>query len=438
MRGRRRTRTTTKANYVGSASQFDLAKANRDSAAEGCSECFFPREKDRANSIVERACKDLTTNNANANSNNRALIIGAETGELVDAFLRTGVAQTVLCVDVSELQTDRARERTGDVGVSGNAPGATYFVLEEGEVCSLRELKPFYGPFDVVIFNDTYEDFGLDAIAYATTMLKQRGQGMMRGGAAARVVICSREEKEGDDTYKRATKREIREAIGRKGLPLAWSKRDAERGKTIDFVERGEEVGENAAAATEDALDTILTMYLTKNYKLAKPLRMQGTVVRGFGRGSAKMGLPTANLDPDEVSRNWRRDRGKKEEDDAIDVKNIPLGVYFGYCKLLPGDDRSKKKTDDSRKIAVLNVGRRPSFVDKKDYENDVTVEVHCVEEKNDNLAYEKGTTQFYGEKMEVTVLGFVRPEMRFDNIDDLVARIKTDVGLSKNSIANL
>ena len=60
--------------------------------------------------------------------------------------------------------------------------------------------------------------------------------------------------------------------------------------------------------------------------------------MRGFGRGSAEMGLPTANLDPTEVSQNWQKDMN----DDSIDIKNIPMGVYFGYCQL-EGDDSGKK-----------------------------------------------------------------------------------------------
>ena len=67
-----------------------------------------------------------------------------------------------------------------------------------------------------------------------------------------------------------------------------------------------------------------------------------------------------------------------------------------------------------------------------KNYEKDVTVEVHCVEKNEDGLAFENGKKQFYGETMSVECLGFVRPEMKFNGLDELVTRIKTDVGLSK------
>jgi riboflavin kinase len=67
---------------------------------------------------------------------------------------------------------------------------------------------------------------------------------------------------------------------------------------------------------------------------------MRAKVVRGFGRGSAEMGLPTANLDPAEISLNWQEELN----DDTVDVKNIPLGVYFGYCQL-EGDESGKKNS---------------------------------------------------------------------------------------------
>ena len=39
---------------------------------------------------------------------------------------------------------------------------------------------------------------------------------------------------------------------------------------------------------------------------------------------------------------------------------------------------------------------------------------------------------------MSVECLGFVRPEMKFNGLDELVTRIKTDVGLSKNSLMKM
>jgi riboflavin kinase len=43
----------------------------------------------------------------------------------------------------------------------------------------------------------------------------------------------------------------------------------------------------------------------------------------------------------------------------------------------------------------------------------------------------------FYGETMRVDVCGYIRPEMRFESLPELVARIKTDIGLARNALAS-
>ena len=436
----------------------DDVKALRDEASRGCSECYFPREKDRAENVFN-ACFPAFIRSKPFGT---ALLVGAETGEVVERFVSSCTAfegegaKLATVVDVSEKQLDRAMEKVPDVGISGNEKGAKYFQLSE---MSLEEVKPYFGPFDAIVFNDTFEQFPekkrKETLARAANLLKQTtsssssssssSSGSDEGGvneATSRIVISSRETREGDESYARLKREELEALV--KGLPLAWTEEEAKRGKALDLSSdsnidnrssssnsnsnsnNNNSIGNNNVQNDDNDLDATRVLYLTENYKLAKPLHMRAKVVRGFGRGSAEMGLPTANLDPAEISLNWQ----KELNDDTVDVKNIPLGVYFGYCQL-EGDESGKK-------IAVLNVGRRPSFVDKKNYENDVTVEVHCVEKNEDGLAFENGKKQFYGETMSVECLGFVRPEMKFNGLDELVTRIKTDVGLSKNSLMKM
>ena len=431
-------------------------KALRDEASRGCSECYFPREKDRAENVFN-ACFPAFIRSKPFGT---ALLVGAETGEVVERFVSSFTefegegAKLATVVDVSEKQLDRAMEKVPDVGISGNEKGAKYFQLSE---MSLEEVKPYFGPFDAIVFNDTFEQFPekkrKETLARAANLLKQTtsssssssSSGSDEGGvneATSRIVISSRETREGDESYARLKREELEALV--KGLPLVWTEEEAKRGKALDLSSdsnidnrssssnsnsnsnNNNSIGNNNVQNDDNDLDATRVLYLTENYKLAKPLHMRAKVVRGFGRGSAEMGLPTANLDPAEISLNWQ----KELNDDTVDVKNIPLGVYFGYCQL-EGDESGKK-------IAVLNVGRRPSFVDKKNYENDVTVEVHCVEKNEDGLAFENGKKQFYGETMSVECLGFVRPEMKFNGLDELVTRIKTDVGLSKNSLMKM
>lgn len=432
----------------------DDVKALRDEASRGCSECYFPREKDRADDVFN-ACFPAFIRSKPFGT---ALLVGAETGEVVERFVSSFTefegegAKLATVVDVSDKQLDRAMEKVPDVGISGNEKGAKYFQLSE---MSLEEVKPYFGPFDAIVFNDTFEQFPekkrKETLARAANLLKQTtssssSSGSDEGGvneATSRIVISSRETREGDESYARLKREELEALV--KGLPLAWTEEEAKRGKTLDLSSdsnidnrssssnsnsnsnnNNNSIGNNNVQNDDNDLDATRVLYLTENYKLAKSLHMRAKVVRGFGRGSAEMGLPTANLDPAEISLNWQ----KELNDDTVDVKNIPLGVYFGYCQL-EGDESGKK-------IAVLNVGRRPSFVDKKNYENDVTVEVHCVEKNEDGLAFENGKKQFYGETMSVECLGFVRPEMKFNGLDELVTRIKTDVGLSKNSLMKM
>ena len=436
----------------------DDVKALRDEASRGCSECYFPREKDRAENVFN-ACFPAFIRSKPFGT---ALLVGAETGEVVERFVSSFTefegegAKLATVVDVSDKQLDRAMEKVPDVGISGNEKGAKYFQLSE---MSLEEVKPYFGPFDAIVFNDTFEQFPekkrKETLARAANLLKQTtsssssssssSSGSDEGGvneATSRIVISSRETREGDESYARLKREELEALV--KGLPLAWTEEEAKRGKALDLSSdsnidnrssssnsnsnsnNNNSIGNNNVQNDDNDLDATRVLYLTENYKLAKPLHMRAKVVRGFGRGSAEMGLPTANLDPAEISLNWQ----KELNDDTVDVKNIPLGVYFGYCQL-EGDESGKK-------IAVLNVGRRPSFVDKKNYENDVTVEVHCVEKNEDGLAFENGKKQFYGETMSVECLGFVRPEMKFNGLDELVTRIKTDVGLSKNSLMKM
>lgn len=47
------------------------------------------------------------------------------------------------------------------------------------------------------------------------------------------------------------------------------------------------------------------------------PIFVEEVVVTGFGRGSKQMGVPTANLRPEDLF--------------SGPLKDLPLGVYFGY-----------------------------------------------------------------------------------------------------------
>jgi riboflavin kinase len=81
------------------------------------------------------------------------------------------------------------------------------------------------------------------------------------------------------------------------------------------------------------------------SYRLqGAPLCASGPVVRGFGRGSRQLGVPTANIDPAAV---------------AQQLGHLPQGVYFGWAQLQapqgwPAEDGGVYKM-------VMNIGTRPT-----------------------------------------------------------------------------
>lgn len=136
------------------------------------------------------------------------------------------------------------------------------------------------------------------------------------------------------------------------------------------------------------------------NFALASSIRMEGEVVEGYGRGSRNLGVPTANLRPADV---------------AAQVDGLPLGVYFGFARLA-GQDVTRKM--------VMNIGKRPTFVEDNGPEE--SIEVHVMDFDG---------ADFYGARLEVLVCGFLRPEMKFDGLDALLNRIHTDIGVARSQL---
>ncbi|RZC33396.1 Flavokinase domain containing protein, partial [Asbolus verrucosus] len=115
----------------------------------------------------------------------------------------------------------------------------------------------------------------------------------------------------------------------------------------------------------------------------------QGEVVKGFGRGSKELGIPTANY-PNDVVDGLPRD--------------VEPGVYFGFASVDEGPVHKM----------VMSVGWNPFYNNtKKSME---TYILHKFEE------------DFYGKVLKVVMLGYLRPEKNFDSLDELIAAINDDV----------
>ena len=62
-------------------------------------------------------------------------------------------------------------------------------------------------------------------------------------------------------------------------------------------------------------------------HALAPCVPLRGSVVRGFGRGSKELGIPTANLDAERLG--------------AV-LESLPAGVYFGWASVGASEEAHK------------------------------------------------------------------------------------------------
>ncbi len=115
---------------------------------------------------------------------------------------------------------------------------------------------------------------------------------------------------------------------------------------------------------------------------LGRPYSLAGTVVRGHQRG-AGLGFPTANIQSDKLPL-------------------PPDGVYAVVVCL-----------DGNRYRSVLNIGNNPTFGDAAR-----TVEAFILDFKGD----------VYDKDIEVLFIDRIRPEIKFDGPEKLIAQIKQDI----------
>lgn len=121
---------------------------------------------------------------------------------------------------------------------------------------------------------------------------------------------------------------------------------------------------------------------MTANTLLTRAYGMTGVVAHGKKLGRT-MGFPTANVT-------------------MPPHKAVPC--YGVYTALL----REGNKVYPS----VLSIGCHPTLP-----EGDVTLEVHVL----------GGSIDLYGKKVRISFLDFLRPELKFDGVDELIAQMKED-----------
>lgn len=126
------------------------------------------------------------------------------------------------------------------------------------------------------------------------------------------------------------------------------------------------------------------------------PYFCRGEVIRGFGRGSKELGIPTANF-PDSV----------------VDIlpADIATGIYYGWARVGNGDVYKM----------VMSIGWNPYYQNTKK-----SMETHIIHTFKED---------FYGEVLSVVVVGYIRPEKNFSSLEDLVAAIYNDIEEAKTHL---
>ena len=152
------------------------------------------------------------------------------------------------------------------------------------------------------------------------------------------------------------------------------------------------------------------------------PLRMTSVVVKGYGRGSTDLGIPTANLDRNAGTYG----SGGDGEGDGVGVhtfEDLPTGIYWGFCRIgdKAGDESTVYKT-------ACSIGYNPYYHNKQK-----TVEPHMIappESKNRHLSScgETLLNDFYDQPIRLTLVGYLRPELPFEGLEKLVNAIKNDI----------
>ncbi|KAL6990954.1 hypothetical protein U1Q18_009074 [Sarracenia purpurea var. burkii] len=127
-----------------------------------------------------------------------------------------------------------------------------------------------------------------------------------------------------------------------------------------------------------------------------EPWYIGGPVIKGFGRGSKVLGIPTANLSAEHYS---------------TLLSDHPSGVYFGWAGL---------STRGTYKM-VMSIGWNPYFNNAEK-----TIEPWLLHDFDED---------FYGEDLRLTIVGYIRPEANFPTLESLIERIHQDGRIAETAL---
>ncbi|KAF9438889.1 riboflavin kinase [Entomortierella beljakovae] len=155
------------------------------------------------------------------------------------------------------------------------------------------------------------------------------------------------------------------------------------------------------------------------------PIKMSGTVIKGFGRGSKDLGIPTANLPEEAIA---------EQEDQLV------TGIYYGWAQVVVKNKPEKASSNGSIASSassstsslathcpatvypmVMSLGWNPFYKNEKK-----SAEVHIMHNFH---------RDFYGDELRVVVLGYIRPEFDYTTLDALIQDINIDIEVAHRSL---
>ncbi|KAF2009628.1 riboflavin kinase [Aaosphaeria arxii CBS 175.79] len=167
------------------------------------------------------------------------------------------------------------------------------------------------------------------------------------------------------------------------------------------------------------------------------PLRLRGPVIKGFGRGSKELGIPTANIPLSGLSIGGN--------------DSLASGIYYGFASLdlstIPSSSSPLPSTSSNHAVADLEPPpslppsrpASPSSTPAKVYPTVLSIGYN---------PYYKNTTRsieihilhtfdrdFYGATLSLVILGFIRPEYDYVSAEALVEDIREDIRVAGRSL---
>ncbi|OJD10557.1 hypothetical protein AJ78_08468 [Emergomyces pasteurianus Ep9510] len=194
------------------------------------------------------------------------------------------------------------------------------------------------------------------------------------------------------------------------------------------------------------------------------PMKLSGPVIKGFGRGSKELGIPTANIPPDSLSA----------------YGDVESGVYYGVAALDPSNFKYKQETNETQTNGAIAAPTTQSKSESTNENENSNENEHENENENENVfpcvlsigynPFYKNTVRsveihllpqftrtpstpnppkttddqptrffrvpdFYGTRLNLLVLGYIRPEYDYVSLEALVEDIRIDCEVARRSL---